>query len=422
MIKNFSLILIGISLLGCYNKSEKKTTADSSKKGYLKVLYEQCADADIIEVETTREGYTEVEYLCDGKRFEIGIKDNKLMFSEYDMEEKDLPMDKIQSKLDKKYPGWLIDEFSQVEANNTSFIKVEILKEGIEQNIYFTTDGKWYKMKPVDISSTVKAELIENNSLYSSLKYNFQKPDSVYEMPDLLREISGIALANNESAYCIQDELGSIFTYSFSEKEITNSLRFTDIGDFEDIAINGNKIYVLRSDGNLIVYDLANKKIINQVMLQTNALNVEGIFYKDAYLYIVCKEALITGSEYERIVYRTSSNNLNKTEVFLTIDLVELFDFIQMNYPELKISEFLFNPSAVAIHPETNEMYILSASDRFLAIFKDKQLKNIIPLSADIYYKPEGLFFFQNGDLLISSEGDKKGFVKGSINLLHQKK
>ncbi len=42
----------------------------------------------------------------------------------------------------------------------------------------------------------------------------------------------------------------------------------------------------------------------------------------------------------------------------------------------------------------------------------------MLPLPADIYYKPEGLSFYENGDLLVSSEGDKKGFIKGTINLV----
>jgi hypothetical protein len=39
----------------------------------------------------------------------------------------------------------------------------------------------------------------------------------------------------------------------------------------------------------------------------------------------------------------------------------------------------------------------------------------VTPLPAEVFYKPEGLAFFPNGDLLISSEGDKKGVAKGSI-------
>ena len=42
-------------------------------------------------------------------------------------------------------------------------------------------------------------------------------------------------------------------------------------------------------------------------------------------------------------------------------------------------------------------------------------LQRIIPLPAADFYKPEGLAFLPNGDLLISSEGDKKGLVQASV-------
>lgn len=80
--------------------------------------------------------------------------------------------------------------------------------------------------------------------------------------------------------------------------------------------------------------------------------------------------------------------------------------------------DMLFNPSAIAIHPKTNDIYILSANDRILVVYEKSGLKKAFPLPAVIYYKPEGLAFYENGDLLISSEGDKRGLVKGSIVLL----
>lgn len=419
--KKIALLLLSLQLASCYQQTETQNPSDSYDKGYLKVLHDQCENPDIIEVEISSDGYTEIEYLCEGKRYEIGIKGSQLLFREHAIEEADIPFDKIQPKLSKKYPGWFIDEFSQIEANNISFIKVEIVKEGIEQNVYFTNEGKWHKIKPMDASSSFNSKLIEKNKVYNSVKYNFETPDSIYEMPDLLREISGIAISNNNEIYCIQDEIGSIFTYNFTTRKITNSHRFTDIGDFEDIAVHNHLAYILRSDGNLFVYDLKEASLVSQTMLQTNSLNLEGLFYKDDYLYIASKEALITHSENERMVFRVPTNNLKQIEQFLEIDLADLAGFIEKNYSELKISNFIFNPSALAFHPISNELYILSATDRYIAVFKDKLLVNVIPLSAENYYKPEGLAFSKNGDLLISSEGDKKGFVKGSINILHEK-
>ena len=419
--KNLQLITASLAFFfsQCHSQTNNQPVAVS--KDYMKIISQQCAKPDIIEVEYTPDGYVEIEYFCDGKRYEIGIKDNTLLFSEHAMKQEEIPLDKINRKLEKKYQGWTIDEVAQVSVNDTTFIKIEILKDGIEQNVYFTNDGKWFKIKAIDITSTFDPKSIQKSTVYQSAKYKFHQPDSTYEMPDLLKEISGLALGSENNIYCVQDEIGSIFEYELKKQEIIKSHRFTDIGDFEDVAINKNTLYVLRSDGNIFVYDLKNKTKTSQSMLQINSLNIEGICHNGGYIYIACKDALVNQHETKRMVYRVNANKLNNIEPYLEINADDLSKFITSNYPETGISNIHFNPSAIAIHPVTKEMYVLSATDRFIAIYKEKQLKNVIPLVPEIYYKPEGLSFYENGDLLISSEGDKKGFVKGTINLLKYK-
>lgn len=414
-------ILASLQFTVCHGQTDASKQDETGSKDYLNIVYELCPRPDILEVESTTDGYVEVEYLCDGKRYELGIRNNTLLFSEHSVAQSEIPLDIITRKLEKKYQGWTLDEVSLVETKDTSFLKVEILKEGIEQNLYFTTDGKWYKIKPIEVSSIIDFTAIEKNSMYKSANYKFHKPDSVYEMPDLLKEVSGIALSSDHIVYCIQDEIGSIFAYDLQRQEITNSYRFTDIGDFEDLAIHKNIVYVLRSDGNLFVYDFKNKTKTSQTMLQTNSLNIEGICFGDGYIYIACKDALVNHAESKRMIYRVKTTRLDDVEPYLEINIDEMSTFLTENYPELGITKVLFNPSSIAIHPITNEMFILSATDRFIAIYRDKQLINIIPLSADIYFKPEGLSFYDNGDLLLSSEGDKKGFVKGSISVIQYK-
>ena len=92
--------------------------------------------------------------------------------------------------------------------------------------------------------------------------------------------------------------------------------------------------------------------------------------------------------------------------------------FIADNYKEITVLDLEFNPSAIAFHPITKELFVLSAHDRLLAIYSGKRLVNVLPLSPEIYHKPEGIDFYDNGDMLISSEGDKKGIIKGTINLI----
>jgi len=90
-------------------------------------------------------------------------------------------------------------------------------------------------------------------------------------------------------------------------------------------------------------------------------------------------------------------------------------------FPNQKEIEFVFQPSSIAVHPITSEIYILSADDRIVSIYNKEGLKKCYLLPAEIYYKPEGLAFFENGDLIISNEGSKNGLVKGNLVFLNYK-
>ena len=81
-------------------------------------------------------------------------------------------------------------------------------------------------------------------------------------------------------------------------------------------------------------------------------------------------------------------------------------------------------PNAIAIHPKTNEVYILSGMDRSLIVFDQfGVIKNYSELDATLFPNPTGLTFAQNGDLLISNEDlIKNSIVRISWNKLWQSK
>lgn len=81
-------------------------------------------------------------------------------------------------------------------------------------------------------------------------------------------------------------------------------------------------------------------------------------------------------------------------------------------------------PSAIAVHPKTNEVYILSAVDHSLVVFDQfGVITNYSELDAGLFPNPTGLTFAQNGDLLISNEDYiKNSIVRISWNKLWQSK
>ncbi|HQN94616.1 MAG TPA: hypothetical protein PKV50_06480 [Prolixibacteraceae bacterium] len=392
--------------------------AQPLKQQYINKINQICSNADIIEFEQ-KDDYAEIEYRCNGKLFEVGISPTlEVLFIESETEIEPHTRSIIDKKISKKYEGWKLDEFTRVSMGDTSFYKAELWKDGIEENVYFTLDGKYFKPKNLVVNEPWTQQYLSGSVAYRKAPYNFLTPTSSYEMPEVLKEISGIAPMNTTTLYAVQDESGAVFKYDLKKESISGLHRFTDVGDFEDVTTDGATLYALRSDGTIFSFNVANfDGKITQTVLQLNSLNAEGIFYNqhDRMLYIVCKDQPIDGESWQRNIYKIDPKGTGMAKLALTIDIKEIVRKIKVDYPLATSSNLQFNPSAIAIHPLTNEMYILSASNKLLAIYKNSKLSAVYPLPAETFYKPEGLAFMPDGSLYISSEGIKKGYLNGQV-------
>lgn len=389
------------------------------EKYYMKEIKKNCDNPDIVEIERKLD-YVEIEYLCNGKLYELVIdKKSDAMFTESEADESRITS-VMMKKLNKNYPDWTVDELTQVMINDTTLFKVELVKDGIEQNVYFTLTGKLYKAKNFLASDKWNSDILKNNELYNSCSYDFFNPVQTFEMPDILNEVSGIAIKEHGFVYCIQDEIGTVFLYNLNKESIEQMYRFSDIGDFEDITYYDGNAYVLRSDGALFTIKLADyPNNIKMQYIPIQALNLEGITYdvRNESFILACHESNITDSLNKRNIYRLSAkkkpNNPTK-EFSVSVDKVN--DYFKHYYSDIKVSTVNFSPSAIALHPVTGDYYILSATDRMILIYdSQKNFKTIYALPSNIFYKPEGIGFYMNGDLLISNEGTKNGLIKPNI-------
>lgn len=399
--------------------------AQTEKKSYMNKVYELCPTADIIEVEVKNE-YIEIDYWCDGKITEVGLNHaNEILYIETEAVIPENVMTKIQHKLIKKYDGWIVDEYALVKLKDTSFYKVELINGGVEENAYFTTDGKFFKTHKMNLANELwNIDNLQNSVFLKNAPYDFLNPQKTFYLPEILNEISGIAWAGNNILYCVQDETGIIFKFDITKEELASMIRFTDLGDFEDIVLNGDTAYILRSDGTLFFFNHTNYNgKYEKTVVPLNCMNIEGLFFdKSQKLFFVsCKDQSINSDGPFRSVYSFSPQNKHLPVLSLTIDIDEINNLFVKRFPEISSQKIQFNPSAIAVHPFTSEVYILSATNRVLAIYKDHKLTDIFPLPSELYFKPEGLDFNENGDMFISSEGMKKGYVQGQILFLKRK-
>src|ERR1700749_3183588 len=87
--------------------------------------------------------------------------------------------------------------------------------------------------------------------------YNLNNPKR-FKMPNVLREISGIAFYNvtGDTLYAEQDEEGKVFRFRLGDANMQVT-RFGKKGDFEDISVINNFIVMLRSDGVLFTFPIS---------------------------------------------------------------------------------------------------------------------------------------------------------------------
>src|SRR5258706_15878215 len=88
----------------------------------------------------------------------------------------------------------------------------------------------------------------------SPVGYDFSKPE-MFSVPESLDEISGICFHNGkgDTIYCEQDEQGKVYYLHLADKNAAH-VKFGKGGDYEDIAIFNDQVFLLRSDGTLFSF------------------------------------------------------------------------------------------------------------------------------------------------------------------------
>lgn len=245
-----------------------------------------------------------------------------------------------------------------------------------------------------------------------ALPYNLDQPDAVFALPAELLEISGLAALDSTHLAAVQDEEGVIYVLDRETAHITARGRFRGNGDYEGIEVAGGLAWMLRSDGMLYSTSTA----VSQEMAATRydmdlhaSCDAEGLAF-DApanRLLIACKENPGRGLGRTRSVYAFDLTTERRVET-----PVYLIDRAGLDAPGQP-----FKPSALAIHPSSGHVYVLSSVRNVLVILDPTVLRGHIleahTLPEHLFPQPEGLAFFPDGTLFIANEG-----VNGPATLL----
>ena len=264
--------------------------------------------------------------------------------------------------------------------------------------------------------------LFQTQSVQHSGFYLFNSPTSIHHLPFELREVSGLTDYTTTQIACIQDEAGIIFIYDLEKDSIISQFNFSRFGDYEGLTRVQTTFFALRSDATLFEISAP----YDSLSVRSEALNLtswdhEGLCFDERLnrLLIAPKSKMGKGAEFKDIraiyAYDLVSKTLGEKPI-LTINLNEIESFAKSHQLSLpmkagrigsdSLSALKFMPSSLAVHPITDEIYIISAVDQTLVVYsKSGNLLNYVRLNPKIFNKPEGITFLSDGTLLVTNEG-----------------
>lgn len=260
--------------------------------------------------------------------------------------------------------------------------------------------------------SPKKENIDDDSKSKTNFSYNLKKPTHSWVLPSDLVEVSGNTWIDKNHLILIEDFTPNLYFVKFDDKNATleKKIPFAETDkekiDIEDVTIVDNVVYALWSHGVLFkITDWQNNPQIEKIKTGLSKdNNTEGLCFDPVIkqLLIACKDNSGTGEDSAKAVYSFNMESMKLNEKPFMV--IHPKDFIALTGSSLS-----FNPSAIAVHPVTHDIYILTTRDnKGMAVFShDGVLKSFQAIDKQLMEQPEGICFNPKGKLIISSEGKK---------------
>lgn len=250
-------------------------------------------------------------------------------------------------------------------------------------------------------------------------KTNTDREEGIYSLPpgysmgelkavrlsEELAEISGIAWTQNK-LLAIEDESSVIFELDPSSGKILKKEKFEKNRDVEDILVNDSEAWILRSNGNLyrvshFFTDSSATTIFEFPVKESRDLEAFVLSQDKSSILLFCKVCEWDENPDRSSVFRFSLETLSyEDKPVLSVEKSQLKSILPKKWKKVKMQ-----PSAAAFHPITGELYLLSATDKWLMVL-DQQWNPVSFhfLDPKYFWQAEGMTFDPSGNLFISNE------------------
>ena len=247
---------------------------------------------------------------------------------------------------------------------------------------------------------------------------NFAQSDQISLLPMGIESFSDIAFLDSTILICLQEDKSSLVLFDLSSNQLSTPITINLPNKIIDFSRIDSTIILL--DDQVQVHFLLPPYDSSSLVTENDILGnwksaATCIHESTKRMFILTQNNLeidnpISNSIY---TYTISKRKLNEKALFdISISDIEMFAIEnniatpQNKFTDLSDSlwQLIFNPTAMAIHPKTNEIYILSSENRSIVVFNQfGEVQDLFFLDEKLVSNPKAMTFHPSGDLLISN-------------------
>ena len=248
--------------------------------------------------------------------------------------------------------------------------------------------------------------------------FNLAQSDQISLLPMGIESFSDIAFLDSTILICLQEDKSSLVLFDLYSNQVSTPITINLPNKIIDFSRIDSTIILL--DDQVQVHFLLPPYDSSSLVTENDILGdwksaATCIHESTKRMFILTQNNLeidnpISNSIY---TYTISKRKLNEKALFdISISDIEMFA-IENNIatPQNKFTDLsdslspqIFNPSAMAIHPKTNDIYILSSENRSIVVFNQfGEVQDLFFLDEKLVSNPKAMTFHPSGDLLISN-------------------
>jgi hypothetical protein len=262
-------------------------------------------------------------------------------------------------------------------------------------------------------------------------------PESVMNLPIGVNAFTDFVIMDSTHLICLDDQIGGVLVYDLTTN---NSEGYLPTGiDSKITEVSKIDSTIILVDENMDLHFLLppydSTSMITESLKDKSWISSGMCLHEQTKRLFFVAETDIENQIQNYSIYTFNLNHrkLNERALFeIKPEEIEMFAITNnIQLPMNRIDEngdtiqnFSFNPDVIAVHPKTNEIYVLSSLDRSLVVYNQfGQVVNFTKLDEELFSQPKAMTFYPNGDLLLTNSDLKKpSIVRIKWNKLFQSK